>query len=362
MSRGGASLPAMSTAQPLTIRAGATARRRLCDEGFQADAFSTLVGASGGPKWLVLRHLDEVLSERLIGRRKSPLVTLGSSIGSFRHACHAMADPRAAFERLQEAYVHQRYDHGRPTKPEVSVESVKVLDHVLGARGASEVVANEHVRSHFVAVRLRGGDADAGPGFGLRLGASAIANAISRRALGAFYERAVFGPEECEIAWPDFETRNVPLTPENLTPALLASGSIPLVMEGVRGIPGAPGTWLDGGIVDYHFDFRFGAPDGLVLYPHFFDRITPGWFDKLLKWRRPAPEAMDRVVMIAPSDDFVRSLPGGKVPDRKDFETLPTEERIGRWNAVTEQCRVLADDLVSVIDGSRWADRIQPFV
>jgi hypothetical protein len=350
----------MSPTPPLTIRAGATARRVLAERGFEADAFSTLVGASGGPKWLVLRHLDEVWIDRLLAPRTSPLSTLGSSIGSFRHACMAQSDPKAALARLYESYVGQVYDEP-PTPELVSIESDRILDYFLGERGARELVHNDRVRSHFVASRLLGPGRDEGIGFTLRLAASALANAAGRGWLGRFYERAVFGPAKSEISFADFETRQVALNEENVAPALLASGSIPLVMSGVREIAGAPGTWFDGGITDYHFDFEFNAPEGLILFPHFFDRITPGWFDKPLRWRRPSAAALDRVVMVAPSDAFVRSLPGGKVPDRGDFETLPTEERIARWHDVTERCRALADDFVATVESGTLVERIQPF-
>ena len=350
----------MMAEAPLVIRAGAGARRQLEERGFEADAFSTLVGASGGPKWLVLRHLDDLLIERLLGNRTTPLTTLGSSIGSMRHACWAQNDPKAAIARLFESYANQRYD-GRPTPGQVSRESDRVLAYTLGTEGAAEIATNERVRSHFVAARLRGPGKDAGLGFRLRIAASALANAVSRDLLGPFYERAVFGPEKPDIGWTDLETRQVPLVPERVLPGLLAGGSIPFVMGGVREIPGLSGTWFDGGITDYHFDFRFTVPDGLVLYPHFFDRITPGWFDKPLRWRRPDAGALDRVLMIAPSDDFVRSLPGSKVPDRTDFETLGNDARIEQWHEVTERCRVLAEDFADVVDSGKLAARIQPF-
>ena len=40
----------------ITLRAGARALQRLREEGFRRDAFGTLIGASGGPKWLVLAY------------------------------------------------------------------------------------------------------------------------------------------------------------------------------------------------------------------------------------------------------------------------------------------------------------------
>ena len=36
-----------------------------------------------------------------------------------------------------------------------------------------------------------------------------------------------------------------------------------------------------------------------VLFPHYTDRITPGWFDKLLPWRKPSVEDMANVVPVS---------------------------------------------------------------
>ena len=93
----------------LVIRAGAHAMERLRAEGFHADLFGTLVGASGGPKWLVLRHVDTVLIDRVVRPRSQPLDLLGSSIGSFRHACFAQSDPHVALACFEPAYVEQSY-------------------------------------------------------------------------------------------------------------------------------------------------------------------------------------------------------------------------------------------------------------
>ena len=132
-------------------------------------------------------------------------------------------------------------------------------------------------------------------------------------------------------------------------------------MQGVRSTPGVPGTLFDGGIIDYHFDFEWKRREGLVLFQHFFDKITPGWFDKPWKSRRPSAAAMNDVVMIAPSDAFVATLPGGKIPDRDDFMDFSTEERVERWHGVVEACRVLGHELEELIESDGLADRLEPF-
>lgn len=352
----------------LTLRAGRRAAERLRAEGFHPDLFGTLVGASGGPKWLVLRHLDALLIDRVVLPRSTPLETLGSSIGSFRHACYAQRDPHVALACFEPGYVEQSYGEadldrrGMPSKEAITRESVSVLAHLLGDTGAREICEHPHLRTNIVAARLRRDRGrDRGLAFQIQVGRGAVANARSRRALGRHFERVVFRTPGAALAWDDLPTTDFALTPERVPRALLSSGSIPLLMAGVRDVPGVPGTLFDGGIIDYHFDFTFERDDRLVLFPHFFDRITPGWFDKPWKKRRPPVSALEDVVMIAPSDAFVATLPGGKVPDRDDFLDLGHEERVARWYDVIDRCRVLADELAELIDGGELGDRIEPF-
>ncbi len=345
----------------LVIRAGVRAAARLREEGFHADLFDTLVGASGGPKWLVLRHLDDALIARVILPRTLPIDTLGSSIGSFRHACFAQREPGAALARFAEAYTRQAYRE-RPTPETISGESERILSHFLAAHGAEEIGSNTRVRSHFVAARLRyDRGRDRGAAFRLQLAAAASRNLLSRRSLGRSFERILFASARPTVGFDDFPTRHVPLDAGNVGAALMASGSIPLLMAGVRDVPGAPGTLFDGGILDYHFDFAFRRRPGLVLFPHFFDRITPGWFDKVLPWRSPRASDLEDVVLIAPSDAFIARLPGRKVPDRDDFLKLGTQERIARWLRVQDESKRLADDFTTLVDSGRIADVVRPF-
>ena len=70
---------------------------------------------------------------------------------------------------------------------------------------------------------------------------------------------------------------------------------------------------------------------------------------------------MDNTVLVAPSSDFVASLPGGKVPDREDFTNLSEPERVARWYDVVDRCRMLAAELQALIETGRLPDRLQPF-
>ena len=352
----------MSSNRRLVIRAGPTAARRLREEGFHPDLFGTLVGASGGPKWLVLRALDDFWAERLLPARTRPLDALGSSIGCFRHACLGQSQPLPALDRFAESYVEQSYEDARPDPDIVTRESRRILEVMLGEKGAAEVAGHERIRSHIVASRLRStSSADRGIAFQLRLGLAAGANFLTRRSLALFFERGVFGPAQSAIRYSDFSTRYHTLDADSLPLALIASGSIPSVMAGVPRVGDAPGMWFDGGIIDYHFDFSFERAPGLVLYPHFFDRIIPGWFDKPLEWRRPALADLDDVVMLAPSPEFVATLPGAHVPDRGDFVSMTTAERIRQWRGVLDHCRALVDEWCDLVDGGGLADAVRPF-
>ena len=95
----------------LEVHAGGAAREALLRNGLRPELFGTLVGASGGPKWLVLSALDRLLFPWL-GRALEVrhLRTIGSSIGAWRNLCLALPDPAAAIRRLEQAYIDQRYD------------------------------------------------------------------------------------------------------------------------------------------------------------------------------------------------------------------------------------------------------------
>ena len=177
------------------------------------------------------------------------------------------------------------------------------------------------------------------------LSKSYLVNRMNRRLLSKQYERYVFQPADSQLSFSDnntFNTHTIELSEDNLADALLASGSIPLVMQGIKNITGTPpGMYRDGGIIDYHFDLSIHN-DGLILYPHFNNCPKAGWFDKSLK-RGITPSNYDNVVMITPSADFVASLPYGKIPDRKDFTELDADTRIKYWQQVFKETEQLAE-------------------
>lgn len=347
----------------LTFKAGEGALRSIRNDGFDISSVGTIAGASGGAKWLVLSQLDRVILRTLVPDMIAPVHLLGSSVGAWRFACYAQNNPLAAIDRFESAYIEQRFS-GNPDVHEITATSQDIMSEVLGDLGAEEILRHRVFRTHVMAVRSRHVMASERRWLlGLGLLAAATMNVVSRSSLGLFFERALFYDER-DLP-PFFEATGFPLqrirlTATNLRDAVVATGSIPLVLSGVRNIDGArPGVYRDGGIIDYHHDLPHSDPGKLTLFPHFYDHLVPGWFDKNLKWRKPAAAHTDRTVLICPSAEFVSRLPNAKIPDRSDFVNLSSEERIKAWKICVSACEELADDFHEILVKDRLAEHLQ---
>jgi len=356
----------MATAPNLTVKAGPRALAILRDEGLSLERIRVLAGASGGPKWLVLSGMDLALTG-LLKKRQSELSCIGSSIGSWRLAALAQEDNHSAVRRLEEHYIRQTY-HGRPTAQEITAESRRIGAAYISDDDIRFMLRHPVMKLAFLAARSRGlGASDAFVPQTSHLVAAFTANFVARPLLSLFFERTLFhapGFETDIIGADAFPARPVELTERNFRDAVLASGSIPLVMEGMKNLPDTPsGTYRDGGVIDYHVNLPFAVNDDeLVFMPHFFEHITPGWFDKNLPWRRVATTSMGNTVLVAPSSEFVASLPGGKVPDRTDFSTFVNrnDERMQLWREVVERCRILGKELEDLLCAPVSKIEIQP--
>lgn len=341
----------------LCFRAGAEVVGHLRREGFSLARFGLVAGASGGPKWLVLSQLDRVILSHLYRDRQRPVSLVGSSIGSWRFTCYGMPEPVAALGRFEDAYVEQSYS-AKPSPQEVSRVSRDIFRAITGPQGAREVLQHPLVRLNVIAVRSRGAAASERRWVqGAAVLAAAAANALTPRALSLWYERALFSdPREKRALAADVRA---PLTAGNLEDAVMASGSIPLVMEGVRDVEGAPrGVYRDGGVTDYHVHSPLTGADGVVLYPHYCGHLVPGWFDKLLPWRRAGGKALSRVLLMYPDPGFVARLPYGKIPDRRDFQVLDPDARKRHWRRVVAECERLAEELERVLETGDLGDRV----
>lgn len=341
----------------IDIVAGKNAAKIINEQGFKPELFTSFLGASGGPKWFTLFGLDKYIFGEFFKNRTQPLNLIGSSAGAFRSACFAQNDPVAAIERLATSYSQTRYSSNKPTPAEITIKARALLEDVFGDNGVTEIINNPVFKAHFIVAKSNGFIASENKLIQLLgLSKSYMLNRINRKLLGSQYERFIFGAPNSNLSITDsynFKTQNIALNQTNLKDALLASGSIPLVMQGIKNIAGSPqGMYRDGGIIDYHFDLKINNP-GLILYPHFNSEPKAGWFDKNLK-RKVAPQNYDNVVMITPSKEFVAGLPYGKIPDRNDFTDLDADTRIKYWNTVFSETEKLAEVFDKNLDTAKF--------
>ncbi|GIU22464.1 hypothetical protein TUM3792_24670 [Shewanella sp. MBTL60-007] len=346
----------------LRLIAGPKAYQTLSEHGFKPELFSQLLAASGGPKWIGIAGLDRYLFTEFFKDLKQPLHTLGASSGAWRLACLAQENPRSAYDRLEELYIGQRYDT-KPTAIEVSQQVTEIIEGLLGSCGADEIVSHSKINSHYIACQARhinrlGGQAP----LALGLATAAMTNLVSRKSLSWHFKRCIFGVEQDSSPFAglrDLPSQFYSLSQSNIHQVLLATGSIPWVLAPVKRIHGAPkGHYYDGGITDYHFDLPLNHSQGLTLYPHFYPKMSPGWFDKSLSWRL-ARDNYDNALILAPTDSYLQSLPYGKLPDREDFKRLDSDSRIKYWRKAAAMSQVLADDLAEIIDKKVFHERLE---
>ncbi len=353
---------------PLSFIAGSQALQIIRDEGLNPDRVSVMAGAAGGPKWLILGGMDRYLSGDFFRKRKNPLFLIGSSIGSWRFAALAQNKPVEAIDAFEKAYMKQSYSRV-PTTDEVTEESRAILDAYLPDNRKSDILNHPYYRlsiltvksKHILAIESR---------FAIAAGMAmaTISNIASRKSMGFFFERTLFYDRRDIPPFHDmkgFPIHHVNLTDDNLKPAIMASGSIPMVMKGVSGIPGVPeGMYRDGGMIDYHLDIPFDPDlDHIVLYPHYTDSIIPGWLDKHLPWRRAHNMNMRNVLIVCPSKSFIAGLPYGKIPDRNDFMKFKgrDSERLDYWRKAVEGSSYLGEQLHEAVASGKIREMVSEY-
>lgn len=346
----------------LDVFAGPTALTTIKEQGIQPNLFTTMLGASGGPKWFTLFGLDKYLFGEFFKDRRLPLDLIGSSAGAFRFAALSQHDPVKAITNLANIYSNTVYSDNADAN-EITGKAKDLIREVYPKAGIAEAINNPVFRPHFIVAKCSGLTASQSklPQLAGLLGSLAL-NRINRSLLANQYQRYVFKSEHSTLTIAEsdpFSTHYHTLTQNNFAQALLASGSIPMVMNSVNYIAGAPnGVYRDGGIIDYHFDVNIEQQQGLILYPHFNDAPKPGWFDKNLS-RQCSDKNYDKVVMLSPSRQFIDSLPFKKIPDRKDFTDMDASTRIRYWTEVLKQTEQLADSFEQFVN-QQSIDKIKP--
>ncbi|ROS01667.1 hypothetical protein EDC56_2111 [Sinobacterium caligoides] len=355
----------------LCIRAGTSVIDQIRAEGLPAHRIAAVFAASGAAKWLTICGLDQAIFSRFLPASEQPIDLFGTSVGAFKLAAGMQADSVAALANLAECYIQQDYTEGA-SRDDIDRETQRILTSVLKDGGSKAVLNHSRYSFHCAAVSCRGRLASerlATQRLGM-LHAAVLATA-GRRAQATAWRRTVFGAVDSlpRFAGRDcFKTTGVALSEENIHKALRASGSIPLAMYGVGAFDNRDEgvRYRDGGVIDYHpLPDNLRTPDdGIVLYPHFYDGFTEGWFDKFAPWRKVAAARLKNVLMVSPSREFVASLPEGAIPDRRDFARLSHNPalRQQRWREAVQRSEELGDEFMALVDSGDIASRVEPFV
>ncbi len=349
----------------LQIYAGPRALARIRERGVSPADIRAIPAAAGGPKGLTLLPLDRYLFGEWLPQSSQPIDLIGASIGAWRMATAMLDDPVAALAELERSYIRQDFDfpEGRKLPPR-DVLSGRFAENIrdMFASRVGQVLGHARYRLHVIASRGRhvlGRDHRARTPLGY--GGAFLSNIVSRKAMGAWLERAVFSSNITALPFAvnDYRTRRYALSAINFAPVLQASCSIPFVLNAVHDIPGAArGAYWDGGITDYHLhlDYRQhdlsvttdvnSASPQLVLYPHFQRAVVPGWLDKSLKWRHRATHFLDDVIVLSPRTDWVATLPNHKLPDRSDFTRYGRDfaARVTAWQTAVNESERLRDE------------------
>lgn len=352
-------------APALTIKAGYLAKKLIEQDGFHAHQVDMMPGAAGGPKGLGLKGLDQAIFGHFFPQAPQRRALIGSSIGSWRFASILAWGVDEGTERLADLYTHLEFHKGMKYQ-QISKICEDMLNQLVVGKEQNIVqhpeyhltvlaVKSQHIFSSDRALPL------------LASAAGIIAtNAISRRYSGLFMQRVVAQPDHALKlklnTEKDFQTIYQNLNSNNLYGWLMASGSIPGVMAGIRNIPDAPqGCYRDGGLIDYHLDLPYPSK-GIVLYPHFSDSIIPSWFDKGLFWRKANPQHQSRTLLISPSPAYLASLPMGHLPDRKDFADLihQPKKRIKIWQQCIAESQRLGDEFLELVEKQNLGNIIKP--
>lgn len=353
----------------LTLQAGPKALQHIHQNGLEPAHIQTIFGASGAAKWLAIYGLDRAVFGEWLSAANHPILLYGTSVGAFKLAAACRDNPAEALDQLANAYTEQSYQDGDISADKISSETQKILATISNDGGIEEILSHPNLRFCCGAVRTNQAMAiNQSKRQKLALAKVFFQSFQGRQGYGKQLQRAIFHHpmSEDELQGVDHViTHHIPLSEGNLDDALLASGSIPGLMNGIVNPAGAPpGTYFDGGMLDYHpVPAYLGVTNGLVLYPHFYQHLIPGWFDKFFRSRYASAEQLDNVIMISPSDYMVSQMPGGNIPDRKDFITFQNDDqqRQKNWRKVMDLSRQLGDEFLELMQADKIAEKIQPF-
>ncbi|MCK9273666.1 MAG: hypothetical protein M0P57_01080 [Syntrophales bacterium] len=343
------------------IRAGENVYKMIMNDGVQPDSILTYIGPAVGPRWLVASGFDlSLLNSGMLGN-KYPVQLIGASAGALRFAAWVQPEPEKSYMELINSYISMIF--GRKESSKSILDTLQwLIDSYIEDGAIPFALANRRYRLSVITARAKHLAASEVRLFQfLGLAFAGSLNVFNPMGLNAFFQRILFHsgalpPPSCMNG--SFSGLAVALNEANFKSALLASSAVPLAAAGVRNIFGAPrGIYRDGGMVDYHFNQNYGrkGKSDVVLMFHHEARLIPSWFDRYLKYRKPSSSMTENLLLIHPTEDFVKRLPGGKIPTRRDFYEFADNppERIKRWKDVVRESEHLGEEFIELLQANK---------
>ena len=139
----------------LKLIAGKTAKARIHEHGLSPDLVRAIVGASGGPKWLVLKGLDRFLCHEWMPNAPQKIDLIGSSIGAWRMTVYAHPEPGKTFDKFIEGYFGFRTDNVK-TAAELTRVSYDIIHALYPDAEKTRLLDNPNRNLNIVAVKGRG--------------------------------------------------------------------------------------------------------------------------------------------------------------------------------------------------------------
>ncbi|TCM69150.1 patatin-like phospholipase [Acinetobacter calcoaceticus] len=347
----------------LSVRAGLLARHLIEQQGLNAQQVDIIPGAAGGPKGIGILGLDQAIFAEFLPQAPQRRTLIGASIGSWRFASILALGAKQGTERLAELYTDLSFDR-KMTRQNVSDICFNMLRELTDGKTEQLI---QHPNYHLTVISAKAQhlfESDRNLPLLASVAAIVGSNAVARKHCQHFMQRVLSQPAHATqfiLPTDDFHTHYHALSEDNVQQWLMASASIPGVMNAVRDIPNAPpGSYRDGGLIDYHIDLPFNS-QGIVLYPHFSDRIIPGWFDKIWTSRQANANNQARTLLLSPSKAYLSSLPLGRLPDRKDFSLkgMDQQQRKQLWRQCIAESQRLGDEFLEMLHKQNFAEHIE---
>jgi hypothetical protein len=346
--------------ETFNIRAGAKALEHIRRQGLQAQDIDVMVGAAGGPKWIILHGLDQYLMKEWFTDSNQELHLIGSSAGAWRLLCYTLDQPTDAIDRLLKHYTEQEY-HKQPSQSEVTEKLENIIAKVLEGESLN-LLSNQTKRKLYILSSLSTFNKKQNSKYKKEFLSLFLRNLVSRKNLSQRLQRIVFTNSiKTDFIKPDdFRTKYITLNHQNIHEAVRSSGTLPMYMHPVENIQGVKGMLWDGALIDYHIGLDYNN-SGLILYPHFSDNLIEGWFDKFLPYRKFSSMVIDKMILISPSSKFIQSLPDAKIPDRTDFSTYMNKNRyrIENWYKASDQSKEIAHEFHELWTSGQLYDEIK---